>query len=1176
MTTSFRPHRLALAVAAAFGVVGSAQAQIVVNDTLTGNKSTYAWTIPVPSVGSNGACLTAGDSTTGTGTTTNTIPACIGLAAYSGTTLIDGGVAGKLSAGLPDPIGYGALRLTNGDTTTNGSNGNNQKGAVVSTNGFSTSSGVQISWTSRTYGGNGYDAGYGPNGADGITFFLADASLPASVGGNGGSLGYSCSNGNPVYDGVQGAYVAVGADEYGNFVNSGDNTSTGIGFNPGRIGVRGAGNTNWAQLSTDPVYKNFLTGADPATAIHDACSNGYVRNWTSSNQNDPSSTSIAPNGTSSVALNNYKYLTSAALPIDPGTITSTNTTGTPYKIANQEGISNALRSNATPIAYQLTISAGGILDLYYSVGGGSSIHSLVGVDIKALNNGLALPANVRFGFTAGTGGGSNVHEITCFKAAPKQQSNSSAGSNVQQGARVNGGSQIYLAYYYPDTWYSSLKAVYLDGATAVASSTVNWDANCMLTGGTCAATGATTTADYTKRVILSWSGTAGEAFEYSGGLTNSQITALNTRNSGDPTYTSQRINWLRGDRSNESGGGGVLRARVGVLGDIVDSSPTWVGPPQSPYTTAFVDALYPSTTQPEGTTYAAFAGTGTGGQAGRMNVVYVGANDGMVHGFRAGTYSGTTFDSSTNDGAEVIAYMPGEVASMIHQSSNAALDLSSPAYSHNFYVDATPGTGDLYYGGVWHTWLVGGLGPGGQPTGPITTVATTSTTSGGTTTTTTTANTTTNSALYALDITNPGNFKEANASSLVLGEWTPASMTSTSVCAPSCTGHLGETYGTPQVRRLHNGNWGVIFGNGLNSPGYTAGIFVMIVDQTTGAKTFRYLDTGVGSSTSPNGIAYVTAADLDGDHITDYVYAGDQLGNVWRFDLTSSDKTLWAVNSTPVYTTASGQPITTRVTVSSVPVQAAPFKPKLMIGFGTGQKQPLTLTSGETYAPATQAMYGIWDWRMTAWNALTTAGNQFDSMTALPFKNGSTTVFVTPTVQTQTFTTTTIASTSTTTGGTYRSVASTAVICWLNTTLCPNDSSGNSTNTAVGWMDPLPGTNEQIIYNPIVAFGQFIVNTTIPGNSGAGCDTVVPSGFTMAVDMATGGASTEPFLPLPDGTFVAGTVGLSLNAVGTPSLVTTSTSKAYAVQQTVDGTPITTNVNVSGGVGARLNWIKVR
>ena len=1160
MNHAFKSHRIALAVAAVFGVAGTAHAQIVVNDTLTGKQSTYAWDVPGTN---NGACMTAGDSSSGTGTSggPNTIPACVGLAAYGKGVLV-GGATGT----LPDSVNNGALRLTNGDTKINGTNGNGQKGAVVSHTGFSTKAGVQISWTSVTYGGNGYDAGQGQNGADGITFFLADANSPASVGGNGGSLGYSCSNGNGVYDGVQGGYVAVGADEYGNFSNSGDNTSTGIGFKPGRIGVRGAGNTNWAQLSTDNVYKNFVAGADPATAVKDTCKNGAVKNWTGSTQTDydpvaKKSVSVIAGARSTVPLNNYKYLTSVALPNDPSTITAGNTTGTPYKIANQEGQTTSLRGNATFISYQLSITPDGILDLYFSVKGSlSRFHPLDSVNIVALNNNLKLPDNVRFGFSAGTGGGSNVHEITCFKATPKQQANTSAGSNVQQGVPVTDGNQIYLAFYYPDSWYSSLTAVSLDKATALAQGT-KWDANCPLTGGKCGATNKTVSATSpSSRQILSWNGTAGVPFQYSSGLSSSQISAINN---GD-SYTDERINWIRGDRSKEISGGGPFRTRVGVLGDIVDSSPTWVGPPQSPYSEKFVDKLDASANQPEGTSYATFAAaSGAGAQGQRLNVVYAGANDGMLHGFSSGSYNGVTFNQSGNDGTEVIAYVPGQVAGMIHQKDNAGVDLSSPGYSHNFYVDGTPGSGDLYYGGNWHTWVVGGLAAGGQPGGPMPTNTVTTKTTGGTTTTTTTANTTSNSAIFAIDATDPGTFSEGSASTLVIGEWTPTTIATygTPPCV-SCANHMGETYGTPQVRRLHDGNWGVIFGNGLNSVGYTAGIFVMVVDQTSGAKTFRYLDTGSGSASAPNGITYVTPVDLDGDHITDYVYAGDQQGNIWRFDLTSKLDASWA-GATLIYSTGSGTPITTRVAVASVPVASAPFKPKLMVAFGSGQKQPFTLTSAETYAPSTQALYGIWDWNLVAWN-LKNSGTNYDVLTIPPTSPS-------PTLQAQVITTTSPAN-----ANAYRTIDNTSPVCWYGSSACTS-----APNTAIGWRDALPGTLEQVVYNPVVAYGEFIVNTTIPTPTATAqtCDSDTPSGFTMAVLMANGGSSSTPFLPAQGNNFgTPNVVGVSVGGVGTGTIVTTSggVPSTAIVQQTVKGTPSTTLLNPSGGTGTRMNWIKVR
>ena len=68
-----------------------------------------------------------------------------------------------------------------------------------------------------------------------------------------------------------------------------------------------------------------------------------------------------------------------------------------------------------------------------------------------------------------------------------------------------------------------------------------------------------------------------------------------------------------------------------------------------------------------------------------------------------------------------------------------------------------------------------------------------------------------------------------------------------------------------------------------------AGIFVMVVDPANAQGAILatyYLSTGTAGTT--NGIASVSAADLDGDHITDYIYAGDLLGNVWRFDLTNA------------------------------------------------------------------------------------------------------------------------------------------------------------------------------------------------------------------------------------------------------------------------------------------------
>src|ERR1700730_13147603 len=100
------------------------------------------------------------------------------------------------------------------------------------------------------------------------------------------------------------------------------------------------------------------------------------------------------------------------------------------------------------------------------------------------------------------------------------------------------------------------------------------------------------------------------------------------------------------------------------------------------------------------------------------------------------------------------AFTTSGVAPALTYATNTGNDFSSTQYGHRFSVDAPPGTGDLFYNGAWHSWLVGGMGPGGK-------------------------------AMYALDISDPTQFSEGNASTLVIGEWseltttTPTTQTTT-------------------------------------------------------------------------------------------------------------------------------------------------------------------------------------------------------------------------------------------------------------------------------------------------------------------------------------------------------------------------------------------------------------
>jgi fibronectin-binding autotransporter adhesin len=83
-------------------------------------------------------------------------------------------------------------------------------------------------------------ASYGGSGADGITFFLADASKPLSVGAYGGSLGYAQKTG---INGMNGGYIGLGIDEYGNYSAAAEGRVGGLGtgLTPDSIALRGPG-----------------------------------------------------------------------------------------------------------------------------------------------------------------------------------------------------------------------------------------------------------------------------------------------------------------------------------------------------------------------------------------------------------------------------------------------------------------------------------------------------------------------------------------------------------------------------------------------------------------------------------------------------------------------------------------------------------------------------------------------------------------------------------------------------------------------------------------------------------------------------------------------------------------------------------------------------------------------
>ena len=370
------------------------------------------------------------------------------------------------------------------------------------------------------------------------------------------------------------------------------------------------------------------------------------------------------------------------------------------------------------------------------------------------------------------------------------------------------------------------------------------------------------------------------------------------------------LNYLRGDASNEGKGTGQFRIRTKKLGDIVSSSPTFVGVPGFRYRSTL-----------ESTAYSTFVTA----KQGREKMVYAGANDGMLHGFSAET------------GVEKFAFIPSAVFPRLK-------NLASPSYSHQFYVDGAPSMSDIFIGGAWRTVLVGGLNKGGQE-------------------------------IYALNITDPTMLSsaEANPASVVMWEFKDVD-TNPDASLANGDPDLGLTYSQPAVVKLRNGKWAAVFGNGYNSKtadgvgasSTTGNAVLFIVDMQTG-NLIRKLDTGVGTAagaalgiTYDNGLATPALVDLTFDRVAETAYAGDLYGNMWRFDLSSTDPSQWnvAYSTQPLFTAvdSSGnrQPITERPEVD--------FGPRgegVVVLFGTGKYlEPSDKLSTPTRV---QSFYGIFD-----------------------------------------------------------------------------------------------------------------------------------------------------------------------------------------------------------------------
>lgn len=393
--------------------------------------------------------------------------------------------------------------------------------------------------------------------------------------------------------------------------------------------------------------------------------------------------------------------------------------------------------------------------------------------------------------------------------------------------------------------------------------------------------------------------------------------------------------YIRGQRSQEVANGGTLRNRASRMGDIVNSAPWFVGAPGSGY---------------EIDSYKTFRQN----NAGRLPMVYVGANDGMLHGFAVKT-TRTNGVTSLVDGTEKMAYVPRGVMPNLIKLTNSILTgtaLTSTTYTHRYFVDGKPFTGDFFHSNTstWKTALVGTLAGGGR-------------------------------GFFILDVTNPAGFATATATdvaAMVITDKTDTFTPSASVGLPAATwADIGHMYSSPtlsssntaravQVTKLNNDRWAVLLGNGINSADETASLLIQYLD---GDRELVKL-TAAATVGDGNGLSHPQVIDLNGDEKADVVYAGDLKGNLWKFDLTSATPSNWnvAFSGQPFFV-AKGDPSGTATTGDAQAIMTAPTwvynrvvtangtVNGINLIFGTGRD----VTATDPASTAVQTLYSVWD-----------------------------------------------------------------------------------------------------------------------------------------------------------------------------------------------------------------------
>lgn len=281
-------------------------------------------------------------------------------------------------------------------------------------------------------------------------------------------------------------------------------------------------------------------------------------------------------------------------------------------------------------------------------------------------------------------------------------------------------------------------------------------------------------------------------------------------------------------------------------------------------------------------------------------MVYQAANDGMLH----------AFDSTT--GVENWAYIPSQNIPYLSL-------LSDPHYTHRYYVDSTPTVGIFDTSGS--VMLTGGLGAG-------------------------------QFGYYAINVTDPAN-------PVPMWEF-PGTQNignnggMTSISQPRLIPTASTTY--PYLVVVSSGYNNGTAAKNSNGDGYG---YVWFLNPQDG-KIVATLKT---SDKTTDGIGLASFSAFVPNNIVDskvaYLYAGDNLGNVWKIDARSTDITKWTISKFAFI----NQPITTKPTLASL----SGGNPLIL--FGTGRFLGMTDKSNL----GTGGFFAIQDFQLASPTLITTS-----------------------------------------------------------------------------------------------------------------------------------------------------------------------------------------------------------